>query len=91
MTEAELLDLHIAAVKSRHARALYACPQYIKENQNNHWKLPMNLGTFKDMGRMDLFKRETDRQLAIKAADKKCFTLHGRYMTQEEFESGTFK
>ena len=57
---------------------------------NNQWKVPLNLKSFEDMGRLDLLKRETDRQKRIKAADKECFKQHGRYVTQKEFESGIF-
>lgn len=87
MTESELLDLHIAVAKERHVRASFP----FQDHGNNWWKLPMNLDTLKDMGRMDLYKREMDRQAAIKAADKECFKRHGRYMTRVEFELGTFK
>lgn len=59
--------------------------------ENMWWKLPMNLETLKDMGRMDLYNREIARQKAIKEADKECFKQHGRYVTLEEFERGDFK
>lgn len=86
MTEKELLDLHIAVTKERHVRASF--PH--QDHGNNWWKLPMNLDTLKDMGRMDLHKREMDRQKAIKEADKECFKQHGRYVTRVEFEAGIF-
>jgi hypothetical protein len=91
MTEKELLDLQIAVSKEIHTRANYARPQYYKDNPNNHWKLSMNLDALHDMGRLDLYERELARAKAIKEADKKCFKLHGRYVTQEEFERGDFK
>lgn len=59
--------------------------------ENMWWKLPLNLKTLEDMKRPDLVKRELDRQKAIKETDKECFKKHGRYVTQEEFESGSWK
>jgi hypothetical protein len=90
MTENELLDLHIATAKERHVRAIFTRPQYYKDSPNNNWKLTINLETIKDMGRMDLYNRMVDRQKAIKKADAECFKQHGRYVTQEEFESAMF-
>ncbi len=89
MTESEILNVLIATTKEYHLRNSVNRPQYLKDNPNNFWKLPMNLVTLKDMGRMDLYDREGKRQKAIKEADKKWMQEHGRYITEEEFRNLT--